>query len=213
MVLFELAARFRKELLLTGSALYETVLAIAERASRKVQVLRLHGQATRELAGIRNVHCDIGRRMAQQFGSSVPGSAGSPRDQMGAVDAMIAGAVNRVRQSQAHLARLEGRIRELKCEVAHEELLAIQRDLALRDAGLERIRIARGAPVASRPLGELPMPGTTRVAAAFRGPFLLPVTDHLILRPGDVVLLIGLRLDLDQLLPQFHNERASRTAS
>jgi hypothetical protein len=57
------------------------------------------------------------------------------------------------------------------------------------------------------------MPGTTRVAAAFRGPFLLPVTDHLILRPGDVVLLIGLRLDLDQLLPQFHNERASRTAS
>lgn len=214
MVLFELASRFRKELILTGNALYETVLAVAERVSRKVQVLRLHAQATRELHAIRKLHCDIGRRMAEQFGSFSNGTAlPPPHAPMATVDAMITGAVSRVRQSREHLTRIEGRIRELKCEVAHEELLAIQRDLALRDAALERIVVARGAPIAGRPLGALATPDTTRVVAAFRGPFLLPITEHLILRPGDVVLLIGLRVDLDPLLPQFQKERASRTAS
>jgi hypothetical protein len=215
MVFFELAARFRKELVLTGSALYETVLAVAERVSRKVQVLRLHAQATRELDVIRNLHCDIGRRMAQQqFSLSLHGSAEPPsRSPMGTLDAVIAGATSRVRQSREHLVRIESRIRELKCEVAHEELLAIQRDLTLRDAAIERVVVARGAPVAGQPLGELAMPGTARVVAAFRGPFLLPVTDHLILRPGDVVLITGLRVDVDPLLLQFHKERASRTGS
>jgi hypothetical protein len=214
MVLFELGARFRKELILTGSALYETVLAVAERVSRKVQVLRLHAQATRELAGIRNLHCDIGRRMTQHFGSSLHGSPVSPpHDSMATLDAMIAGAVSRARESRNQLARIESRIRELKCEVAHEELLVVQRDLMLRDAALERIVVARGAPIAGQPLGRLAMPGTTRVVAAFRGPFLLPVTDHLVLRSGDVVLVVGLRADLDPLLLLFHKERASRTAS
>ena len=214
MILFELTARFRKELILTGSALYETVLAVAERVNRKVQVLRLHAQATRELAGIRYLHCDIGRRMAQQFGSSVHGSAlPFPHAPMATVDAVIAGAAGRVRQSRDQLVRIESRIRELKCEVAHEELLTIQRDLALSDAALERVVVARGASIAGQPLGGLAMPGTTRVVAAFRGPFLLPVTDHLVFRAGDVVLLMGLRVDLDRLLPQFHKERASRTAS
>ena len=214
MLLFELLARFRKELILTGSALYETVLAVAERVNRKVHVLRLHAQATRELQAIRTLHCDIGRQMAEQFGISVHGPAGPPhRPSMTTMDAMIAGASARLRQSRDHLTKIEARVRELKCEVAHDELLAIQRDLALRDAALERIVVARGAPIVGQPLGALMMPPTARLVAAFRGPFLLPLADHLLLRPDDVVLLVGLRTDLDQLLPQFHNQRASRTAS
>ena len=38
----ELLGRIQQELSITGSAIYETVLALAERANRKVQVLRLH---------------------------------------------------------------------------------------------------------------------------------------------------------------------------
>jgi hypothetical protein len=213
MLIFELAGRFRKELVLTGSALYETVLAVAERVSRKVQVLRLHAQATRELETVRTLHCEIGRRMVDQFGPSFPGSPTPHRASMTTVDVMITGAANRVRQLREHLVRTESRIRELKCEVTHEELLAIQRDLAVRDAALERIVVARGASIVGRPLGDLAMPGTVRMAAAFRGPFLLPITDHLVLRPGDVVLLLGVRPDVEQILPQFHKERSSRTAS
>ncbi|HJR76634.1 MAG TPA: TrkA C-terminal domain-containing protein [Nitrospiraceae bacterium] len=213
MLIFELAARFRKELVLTGSAFYETVLALAERVNRKVQVLRLHAQATRELHAVRTLHCDIGRRMVDQFGSSFQGSEVPQRTSMTTVDALIAGAANQVRQSQDRLGRIESRIRELKCEAAHEDLVAIQRDLAVRDAALERTVVARGAPIVGRPLGDLAVPPTTRLAAAFRGPFLLPITPHLILRPDDVVLLIGLRSDLEQILPQFRKARASRTAS
>ena len=42
----ELLGRIQQELSITGSAVYETVLALAERANRKVQVLRLHSQAS-----------------------------------------------------------------------------------------------------------------------------------------------------------------------
>jgi hypothetical protein len=41
----EFFGRLQKELSLTGSAIYESVVAVAERVNRKVQVLRLHGQA------------------------------------------------------------------------------------------------------------------------------------------------------------------------
>jgi hypothetical protein len=213
MLMFELAARFRKELVLTGSAFYETLLALAERVNRKVQVLRLHAQATRELHAVRTLHCDIGRRMVDLFGTSFQGSEAPHRTSMTTVDALVAGAANRVRQAQDHLGRIESRIRELKCEAAHEDLVVIQRDLAVRDAALERVVVARGAPIVGRPVGDIAMPATTRLAAAFRGPFLLPITQHLILRPGDVVLLIGVRPDLEQILGQFHKGRASRTAS
>jgi TrkA-C domain len=214
MLILELIARFRKELILTGSALYETVLAVAERVNRKVHVLRLHTQATRELEAIRVLHCDIGRHMAHHFGIPIHGPAGPPhRPSMTTMDAMIAGAATRLRQSRDHLTKIETRVRELKCEVAHDELLAIQRDLAIRDAVLERIVVARGAPLVGQPLSALVMPATARLVAAFRGPFLLPLVDQLVLRPDDVVLLIGLRSDLEQLLPQFHKQRTSRTAS
>jgi hypothetical protein len=42
----ELLGRIQQELSISGSALYETVLGLAERANRKVQVLRLHSQAS-----------------------------------------------------------------------------------------------------------------------------------------------------------------------
>ena len=41
----EFLGRLQRELSLTGSAVYESVVAIAERVNRKVHVLRLHGQA------------------------------------------------------------------------------------------------------------------------------------------------------------------------
>ena len=48
----ELLGRIQQELSITGSAIYETILALAERANRKVQVLRLHSQASNLLSQI-----------------------------------------------------------------------------------------------------------------------------------------------------------------
>ena len=70
MIAFELLARFRKELWITGSALYETVVAIAERVNRKVHVLRLHSQATFLLTQIRLLHRQVGPRIADHLSVS-----------------------------------------------------------------------------------------------------------------------------------------------
>ena len=51
----ELLGRIQQELSITGSAIYETILALAERANRKVQVLRLHNQASSLLSQIEQV--------------------------------------------------------------------------------------------------------------------------------------------------------------
>ena len=65
MLSFELLARIRKELSLTGSALYETTVAIAERVNRKVHMLRLHGQATAVLNQIHAIHRHVGQHIAE----------------------------------------------------------------------------------------------------------------------------------------------------
>jgi hypothetical protein len=60
---FELLGRIQQELSITGSAIYETVLALSERANRKVQVLRLHNQASNLMGQIEQSHGDLGRHI------------------------------------------------------------------------------------------------------------------------------------------------------
>ena len=215
MVSFELLARFRKELSITGSAMYETVVAIAERVNRKVHVLRLHSQATSLLTQIQLLHRQVGTRVADHFSAS-PGRSGriqSPSLHSGTdITTVVATSAQRVRQFQDGLAKLEARIRELKQEVAHEELLLIQRDLGIRDAAMERAIVSQGAAVLGHPLSDFNLPPTTRIVAIFRGPFLLPLTGALVLHPDDVVLLVGLRVDLAEILPHFQHQRSSKTA-
>jgi hypothetical protein len=213
MLLFELLGRFRKELLLTGSALYETTLAIAERVNRKVYVLRLHTQATQQLQSIRALQGQVGRLVADYLGSYTESTAQSPRGSVTDLASVVSGAAHRLKQVETELIKTEGRIRELNREAADEELLTIQRELALRDAMLVRVVVARGAAVLGHSLGEFNLPPLTRMAAVFRGPFVLPLSDELFLRPDDVVILVGLRADLEHLVPHFQKQRTSKTAS
>lgn len=212
---FELLARFRKELSITGSALYETVVAIAERVNRKVHVLRLHSQATFLLTQVRLLHRQVGTRIADHFSSSPvrSGTMDSPSLHSGTdMTTVVSTSARRVRQLKDGLAKIEARIRELKQEVAHEDLLLIQRDLGIRDAAIERAIVSQGATVLGHPLSDFNLPPTTRIVAIFRGPFLLPLTGALILRPDDIVLLTGLRVDLAEIMPHFQRQRSSKTA-
>ncbi len=212
---FELLARFRKELSITGSALYETVVAIAERVNRKVHVLRLHSQATLLLVQIHFLHRQVGTRIADHFSSSSErsGPIETPSLHSGAdITTVISTSARRVRQLTDGLAKIESRIRELKQEVAHEELLRIQRDLGIRDAVMERAMVSQGAAVLGHPLSDFNLPPTTRIVAIFRGPFLVPLTGALILRPDDIVILVGLRVDLAEIVPHFQHQRPSKTA-
>lgn len=214
MLSFELLARVRKELSLTGSALYETIVAIAERVNRKVHVLRLHGQATTILNQIHVIHRQIGRRLAG-LGVTPTGVISSPSVSPIALPPLedaIRIAAERIKEQQAALQQIERHIRDLKVELAHEDLLTMQRELGLRDASIERVIVARGAPVIGHPIGEFDLPATTRIVAVFRGPFLLPLSDSMTLRPDDIVILIGLRPDLAHWLPHFQRPAASKSA-
>lgn len=212
MLSFELLARVRKELFITGSALYETIVAIAERVNRKVHVLRLHGQATTILNQIHAIHRQVGRRIAE-LGTKPSGAipAVAPGT-LPSLENTIRTASDRIKGQQAALQQIERHIRDLKIELAHEDLLTMQRELGLRDAAIERVLVARGAPVIGHPIGEFDLPPTTHIAAVFRGPFLLPLSDAMTLRPDDIVILVGLRHDLTHWLPYFQRPAASKTA-
>lgn len=210
MLVFELVARLRKELLLTSSALYETVLAVAERVNRKVHVLRLHARATQHLDYIRTLQRQLGRRVAEQIGGPTMDPA-QPARAAAELTPLVVQTASRLKQSRDVLLKLETRIRELKREVAQEELVVIQRELSMRDAALERVAVARGAEIVGHPLGQVAWPASVRVVAAFRGPFLLPVSDALVLRPDDVVLIVGVRSDLERVVPHF--QRPAKAAS
>ena len=212
MLSFELLARIRKELFLTGSALYETIVAIVERVNRKVHVLRLHGQATTILNQTHAIHRQIGQRVAALAAKPAAGIHPVAPSELASLQDAIRTASDRIKGQQAALQLVERQIRELKVELAHEDLLTMQRELGLRDAAIERVVVARGAPVIGHPIGEFDLPPTTRIAAVFRGPFLLPLSHTMTLRPDDIVILVGLRHDLAHWLPHFQHPAASKSA-
>lgn len=212
MLSFELLARFRKELSLTGSALYETTVAIAERVNRKVQVLRLHGQVTTLLSHIHAIHRHIGQRVADLTSKSSGAADSAFRSMLLPLENAIRTASDRIKGQRATLLQIETYIRNLKVELAQEELLTVQRELGLHDAAIERVVVAQGAPVIGHPVGEFDLPATTRIVAVFRGPFLLPLSDSMTLRPDDIVILVGLHNDLAHWLPHFDRAVTAKTA-
>ncbi len=212
MLSFELLAHVRKELSLTGSALYETIVAIAERVNRKVHVLRLHGQAATVLNQIHAIHRHIGHRIADLAAKPTGAMHAPAPSALPSLEDAIRAASDRIKGQRTALQQIEHHIRDLKTELAHEDLLAMQRELGLRDAALERVVVARGAPVIGHPIGEFDLPSTTHIVAVFRGPFLLPLSDSMTLRPDDIVILVGLRHDLAHWLPHFQRPAASKSA-
>ena len=139
----ELLGRIQQELSITGSAIYETVLAVAERVNRKVQVLRLHSHASSLLSQIEQVHGELGHQIAVLCAKRPPFSHEStlPSDQL---ERLLGQAGDRIQQLKRTLLGVDSRIRELKQETIHHELLTLQQDLNLRTAALERFPVEIG---------------------------------------------------------------------
>jgi len=198
----ELLGRIQQELSITGSAIYETVMALAERTNRKVQVLRLHSQASTLINQIEQVHGDLGRQIATlcakrplESGLSLP-----PSDEL---DHALGQASGRVQQLKQTLFTVDSQIRELKLETIHQDLLTLQQDLSLRAAAIERVTIVRGSPFIGRALAEVTLPSSIRLVTVLRGPFLIPPDTGLVLRADDILVIIGLQADLEQVASEF----------
>lgn len=207
----EFFGRLQKELSLTGSAVYESVVAIAERVNRKVHVLRLHGQAASLLTQIETVQGDLGRHIAAAF----PNRSSATREPVlpsTELERSLNHARDRVHHLKQTLVQIDAQIRELKLEAIHEDLLTLQRDLSLRAAAIERIPVSQGSQVVGKPVSDLSWPSTVRLVTIFRGPFLIPPTDAFVFRPDDIVIVIGLRADLDYVTTWFTPTRTAKSA-
>ena len=204
----ELLGRIQQELSITGSAIYETVLALAERANRKVQVLRLHSQASSLLNQIEEVHGELGRQIVTLCARRPPYSHEPPlrSDQL---ESVLGQAGDRVQHLKRTLLNVDSQIRELKLETIHHELLTLQQDLSLRAAAIERLPLARGSPMIGRTIAEVALPSSVRLVTVLRGPFLVPPDQTLVLRVDDILVMIGLQEDLAQVTLEFTQARST----
>lgn len=191
----ELLTRIQQELSITGSAVHETVLAIAERVNRKVQVLRLHSQAAQLLRQIEQVHSELGCQIATLSSQRIPFSPTSTVPP-GQLEQLLSQAGNRIQQLKHLLSTVDSQIRELRLETIHHELLTLQQDLSLRGAAIERFPVIQGSPVIGKTLAEMALPASVRLVTIIRGPFLVPPDEALALRIDDVVVMIGTQADL-----------------
>ena len=207
----ELLGRIQQELSITSNAIYETVLAIAERVNRKVQVLRLHSQASSLLSQIEQVHGELGYQIATLCAKRPPFSHEStlPSDQL---ERLLSQAGDRIQQLKRTLLGVDSRIRELKQETIHHELLTLQRDLSLRTAAIERFPVVQGSSVIGKTLSEMALPQSIRLVTVLRGPFLVPPDDALVLRANDVLVIIGLQGDLAKVASSFTPARHAHSA-
>ena len=205
----ELLGRIQQELSITGSAIYETILALAERANRKVQVLRLHNQASSLLSQIEQAQGELGRQIATLCAKRPPFSHEStlPSDQL---ERFLGQAGDRVQQLKRTLLSVDNNIRELKLETIHHELLTLQQDLSLRAAAIERFPVVQGSSVIGRTLVDVALPASVRLVTVLRGPFLVPPDDALVLRVGDTLVMIGLQADLAQVASEFTQARNAK---
>ena len=208
---FELLGRIQQELSITGSAIYETVLALSERANRKVQVLRLHNHASNILSQIEQGHGDLGRHIVALSAKRSPlTQESSPSsNQLGHV---LGQAGDRIQQLKQTLLNVDSQIRELKLETIHHELLTLQQDLSLRTAAIERLTIVRGAPVIGKRLAEVALPPSVRLVTILRGPFLVSPDDTLVLRADDILIMVGLQVDLALVSSDFTHARNGTSA-
>ena len=203
---FELLGRIQQELSITGSAIYETVLALSERANRKVQVLRLHNHASNLLSQIEQGHGDLGRHIVALSAKRSPLTPESPpsSNQLGEV---LGQAGDRIQQLKQTLLNVDSQIRELKLETIHHELLTLQQDLSLRTAAIERLTIVRGSPVIGKRMAEVALPPSVRLVTILRGPFLVSPDDTLVLRADDILIMVGLQVDLALVSSDFTHAR------
>ncbi len=208
---FELLGRIQQELSITGSAIYETVLALSERANRKVQVLRLHNHASNLLSQIEQGHGDLGRHIVALSAKRSPLTPESPTssNQLGHV---LGQAGDRIQQLKQTLLNVDSQIRELKLETIHHELLTLQQDLSLRTAAIERLTIVRGSPVIGKRLAEVALPPSVRLVTILRGPFLVSPDDTLVLRADDILIMVGLQVDLALVSSGFTHARNGTSA-
>lgn len=208
----ELFGRLNKELSITASAFHEIVLAISERVNRKVQIIRLHWQASSLLQRIDQLTVDVGREMVTHVSRRFLIQGQSSPD-LADLDKTVSHAAVRIHEFKRALLQIDSQIRELKLEAIDEDLLRLHHDLKLRSSRIDRLTVTRTAGAVGQSIGAIPQSSSVHIAAILRGPFVLAPSSDLTFRPDDIVILIGLESDLDHIVLWFTSQRSLQAPS
>ena len=190
---FDFLLRLRQELRVTLSAAEETVLALAERVNRKVQLLRLHWQASQLQEHLAGIHRELGRHLAESGSrSKLPtatahDSAPTPQES----DGLLRRSSEQARGLKELLERISARILALRSEVIREDLLRFTRDLEFRGVTLQYLVVARNAPLVGRRLRDATLHVDAHVVGVLRGPLVVTPTSDETIQAGDGILIMG----------------------
>nr|MBI3611871.1 TrkA C-terminal domain-containing protein [Nitrospirota bacterium] len=190
----EFLHRIRKELTVTLTGLHEVVIAVSERVNRKVQILKLHWQASAMDQQIETIHQRVGEQIVARL--TEDGTATNSDSNRQEIGHLLAEATSRIRILKGDLGQVEALMRELEAETLRETLLKVQHDLFTRTASLERVVVSHGAEASGRSPAQLGLAASTHVVAILRGTAILTQPDGIAFHPGDIVILIGRRDDL-----------------
>ena len=196
--------RALQELKLTFEASRETVLAVAERVNRKIRILSLHWQASSLHDQIGNVYRDMGEQLCDVISRAQDHSTRDAQVAGPHPDVLFVEAIGRLQLLKRKLAQTDGLIRDLELEALSEDMVRVQYDLTSRAALISRLIVGPESAAEGCTLAQLGLSPTVRVAAVLRGPVFLP--DHIELRSGDIVLLCGLREEVQQSMGIFHEK-------
>ncbi|MDE3224462.1 MAG: TrkA C-terminal domain-containing protein [Nitrospirota bacterium] len=205
----EFLHRIRKELTVTFTGLHEAIIAVSERVNRKVQILKLHWQASAVDQQVEAIHQMVGEHLVARL--TQDGTSPNLDLHLQETGHLLAEATSRIRVLKGDLMKVEALMRELESETLRETLLKVQHDLFTRAATLERVVVSHGAGAAGRSAAQVGLAASTHVIAILRGSAILAQPETITFRPGDIVILIGRREDLQTdaaLFTQPQRQRA-----
>jgi hypothetical protein len=200
-MLSDFFARIRHEATLSLTGLRESLVSIAERANRQVQIVKLHAQSSSIVDQMNTHFVALGAVLAEQL------SAEPSRRHALFLPTDVPPLGQRLHKTHQHIQRLRRelhhlthQITEIETETLTDTLLRIHRDLTSRGAAVERLVLQPGSPATGKTTTQFERATRTRLIAVCRGPALITAFDHLTLAPGDVLLLIGSRQSLGEAI-------------
>lgn len=207
MVHLDLLTRLRQELRFTLATIEEGTLAVAERVNRKVQLMRLHWQASQIQAALSRVQRHLGEAVSRE---AIETSLVSERQgSSSAAEEVLHQALPQVQSYKEQLARINVQVGVLRSEFVHDDLLRYYRDIQIRDETFGYVPVARGSSCVGLPFDALTSRYGVRVLMVVRGAVLLSPTDRLMLRAGDQVALAGPAQALTPCVAQLTASRAA----
>jgi hypothetical protein len=208
-VLSHFLQRALQEVKLTVEASREAILTLAERANRKVRILSLHWQASSLHDQIDQIYQDMGKQLCDVVSQTQNHAASDVQVAGPSPNMLFVEGIGRLQLLKRELVQTDGLIRELELEVLSEDMAKIQHDLASRAALMSRLVVGAGSAADGCTLAQLRLLPTIRIAAVLRGPVLL--SDRIELRAGDIVLVCGLREEVQQSMRIFHGKEQDST--